>query len=336
MLGQWLGTPKRSPKQVNTRNEADCEIVQLREDLYLATTIDTLGEELMTGLYRDVYTIGWVAAAASLSDLAATGVDPVGVMLSTTWPEHFKLEDQKRLAQGFLDCCNAANVCLLGGDQNHGAALSISSVGIGTSATRPLMRSGAKSGDLLCLSGKVGIGPMMGIGLLMGKPGIPESSFRPQPQPKQTARLKLFAHAAIDLSDGLMSACFDLARASDRDLDLTWSPETIDPLGRAFCEKNSLPQFYNWLGEHGDFTLLTAIAADHREEAMVLWPDLKVIGVFKDKLPHQECNVRMSADGKAPMAIPYDWCSWSQRLSVNQMAQEFSSFSALLRDNGWP
>jgi thiamine monophosphate kinase len=71
----------------NATHECDAELVDvgLPTDL-LAVTTDSLVEEIRHGLYGEGTTIGWMAVVVSLSDLAAVGARPLGVLEAVTFP----------------------------------------------------------------------------------------------------------------------------------------------------------------------------------------------------------------------------------------------------------
>jgi len=82
---------KRHPFQLNRMLEADAEIIRLpgSQEAYLVVKTDGIHEEIKEKLYEDPYLIGWMAVTAPVSDIAAVGAIPTGVMLSLILPRNF-------------------------------------------------------------------------------------------------------------------------------------------------------------------------------------------------------------------------------------------------------
>jgi thiamine-monophosphate kinase len=96
----------RSPLQMNNIHETDAEIIQLENSPYdLAITIDTISEEIKTGLYSDPYLIGWMSVMVNMSDLAAVGAFPIGIVISQIIPKDISNDFLEKLQTGINDAC---------------------------------------------------------------------------------------------------------------------------------------------------------------------------------------------------------------------------------------
>ena len=160
--------------------------------------------------------IGWRATTAGLSDLAAMGARPLGVLVALTVPESWRAA-LGEIADGIGAAVEAVNAPIIGGDLNGGQALTLGITVLG-SAARPLLRSGARPGDALWLTGALG-GP--GAALTAWHiGGLPSTAHRERfarPAARIAAGQWLAAHgacAAIDISDGLVSDARHVAAAS--------------------------------------------------------------------------------------------------------------------------
>jgi thiamine-monophosphate kinase len=160
--------------------------------------------------------VGWRAAQAALSDLAAMAATPLGVLLALTVPANWRSE-LAALAEGIAKATRAAGAPIVGGDVTDGDRLALSITVLGHAA-HPLSRAGAQPGDLLYVTGALG-GP--GAALAAWERGdAPLGAHRARfaaPEARITAGLWLAAHgahAAIDLSDGLAGDVAHLAAAS--------------------------------------------------------------------------------------------------------------------------
>jgi thiamine-monophosphate kinase len=75
----------RSGYSVNKTHTSDSEILDVGLDAtYLAATTDIISEEITQGLYTDPNLIGWMSMVINLSDLAAVGAKPIGMLMSMT------------------------------------------------------------------------------------------------------------------------------------------------------------------------------------------------------------------------------------------------------------
>lgn len=160
--------------------------------------------------------IGWRATTAALSDLAAMGAAPLGVLLALTVPARWRgalLE----LADGIGAAVAAHRTRIVGGDVTDGDRLALAITVLGH-ATHPLTRAGARAGDRLYVTGALG-GPGAALtAWLTGREPGPEARARfARPEARIAAGQWLAAHgarAAIDLSDGLGGDARHLAHAS--------------------------------------------------------------------------------------------------------------------------
>ena len=160
--------------------------------------------------------VAWKLVAVNLSDLAAKGARPIGVLLG------YPLGDSDwdaRFADGLAAVLAAYEVPLLGGDTVAGAGprqLGLTAIGEAASGTAP-SRAGAQTGDLLCVTGTIGAA---GLGLQQLVDGKDEGSLvaayrRPQPRLGEGRQLAPMVHAMADISDGLLIDAARIAGASN-------------------------------------------------------------------------------------------------------------------------
>lgn len=172
--------------------------------------------------------IGWRATQAALSDLAAMGAAPLGVLLALTVPRDWRGE-LPALAGGIAAATQGARAPIVGGDVTDGDRLALAITVLGHAA-RPLSRAGARPGDLLYVTGALG-GPGRALAAWERgeEPDVEARARFVRPFARIDASLWLSAHgasAAIDLSDGLAGDVAHLAAASGVDcvLDLDAIP----------------------------------------------------------------------------------------------------------------
>ncbi|MGG5175229.1 thiamine-phosphate kinase [Pseudarthrobacter sp. J1763] len=106
------------------------------------------------------YDVGWKAAAQNLSDINAMGAVPTALVVSLTLPPHTPVVWVEGLAEGLSDALftlGATRCSVVGGDLGAGAELSITAAVTGDLAgATPVLRSGAKPGDVLAVAGRLG------------------------------------------------------------------------------------------------------------------------------------------------------------------------------------
>jgi len=160
--------------------------------------------------------IAYRSVAAALSDLAAMGATPLGIVIALTLTEEWR-EQIAHLADGFGAASRELGAPIVGGDLTRGSELSIGVTVLGT-VEHALTRSGAHAGDTLWVTGRLG-GPLLALRALETG-AAPVAAYRgrfARPVPRLREGRWLAAHgatAAIDLSDGVASDASHLAAAS--------------------------------------------------------------------------------------------------------------------------
>jgi thiamine-monophosphate kinase len=262
-LKSVLGTRSKNSKQLNKLFESDCEILKLGPKRFLATSIDSISDEIELGLYQNIETWAWLTVMSSVSDLAASGASPLGLTVSTQWKYDSDPEMQKKFFAEVIKACKISGVPFLGGDSGFTSSHVFTSSIIGESKTKPLMRTGIKAGDLLVLAHNknVGIGPALAFRFLLKAPEdvLPERLFRPVPSLKLSQQISLYASAAIDTSDGIASSVSILCELNNLGAELYWNDSINSNVAQAALVKLKLSPVFLWLGDHGDFQTLFAI-----------------------------------------------------------------------------
>ena len=221
--------------------------------------------------------LGFRATMAAVSDLAAMGARPLGVLASLVLPSDIDDEALVALAGGQRAACDALRTAVLGGNLARGGELSITTTVLGESVD-PLRRDGARAGDALWLSGPVGLAAS-GLALLESQrkrePGsLPQELSglsaaarlavevwrRPLARIEAGLLARSLASAAIDISDGLARDAGHLARASG--VRAVIDPTTLltAPLVAAAAELGRAPLDLALYGGE-DYALLVAAPA---------------------------------------------------------------------------
>lgn len=291
----------RSPLQLNKVHETDAEIIRLENSTYdLAVTIDTISEEIKTGLYSDPYQIGWMSVMVNMSDLAAVGASPIGIVISQILPKEIAEDYLIQIQKGINDACNKCKTFVLGGDTNFGDELIISGCAIGTvEKGKFLKRVCCKPGDKIYTSGKIGIGNAYAAQKLLfnnselsfrkshrernlkadkrskflpsvemtGKDENELLEFYPEAKLEWTKILNKYSSSCIDTSDGVLPSLDQIMRLNNVGFKFRndWE-ETLDSSSKILFSKQNLPLWLLLAGEHGEFELLFSIPAEKEKE----------------------------------------------------------------------
>jgi len=168
--------------------------------------------------------LGWKALAVNVSDLAAMGADPRWATLSLSLPE-INEAWLAGFSKGFFECAERFGVDLIGGDTTRGP-LNISITIMGeVPHGMALRRNAAQSGDDIWVTGQLG-NAALGLAALKGE--VPTEGLEaciaallsPQPRVELGIALRGSAHAAIDISDGLIADLGHILRRSKRGADI--------------------------------------------------------------------------------------------------------------------
>lgn len=193
----------------------DCAVLELGTET-LIVTHDAMAEGVHFLPGQDPADVAWKLVASNLSDLAAKGAEPLGVLLG------YQLgTNDLRFVAGLKDVLDHYGVPLLGGDTIGGRGpqvLGLTALGRATCLPVP-SRSGARPGDLVWLSGPVG-GAMLGFEALQAGAGDSLAYRRPTALLELGRSLAPLASAMMDVSDGLLLDAQRLAMASQVTLQL--------------------------------------------------------------------------------------------------------------------
>lgn len=165
--------------------------------------------------------LGYRAVAAALSDLAAMAAQPIGVLVAIASPPEWR-ERLSAIASGMGDAVQLARTHIVGGNLTASSELSVTTTVLG-STFAPLLRSGAREGDHVYVTGRLGA-PFAAIQRL--EAGESPGEFRDRfahPVPRIGEAQWLADHGAtagIDISDGLLGDLRHVASASGVSIEI--------------------------------------------------------------------------------------------------------------------
>jgi len=243
-------------------------------DLLLTTDLVTEGVHfrLKTATLRD---IGYKAAVANLSDIAAMGGSPEYILVAVAIPPRYTPRSIKQLYRGLMEACRPHGVQLIGGDTSssaYGLFLSITVAGR-VPRGRALTRAGARIGDLIYVTGTLG-DSLAGLQLLDAVRGREKLSLRARSfltsrHRRPTARIETgriltrhgLATAAIDVSDGLSGDLSHICTQSEVGAELNAASLPLSSACRAFAAAQGASGLRLALQGGEDYELLFTVPA---------------------------------------------------------------------------
>jgi thiamine-monophosphate kinase len=231
----------------------DAAVLTAPDGRYVVTTdMMVHGPDFRWG-WSAPYDLGWKAAATNLSDIAAMGAVPTALVVAIAAPATTRVAELEAIADGLREACSelAPGCGVVGGDLSVSATFTIAVTAFGDLEGRaPVLRSGARPGDIVAVSGPLGAA---GVGLrLLFEAGVDAQG---RPSPERAAELRrdhnevvlaqlrphppisdgpraarAGATAMLDLSDGLALDARRVAEASGVAIDIDSSALGVDPL----------------------------------------------------------------------------------------------------------
>ncbi|MFF1612623.1 thiamine-monophosphate kinase [Amycolatopsis sp. NPDC058278] len=217
----------------------------------------------------DLYNAGWLLATINLSDLAASGAAPLGLVVNYTLPKTTTVRAFERLLDGVDECCAAHGTKVAGGDIRDGAVVQLSATAVGRCAPGSrLRRSAARAGDRLLLVGSPGY--LWAAALVeTGRATLPAAvrdevwrrACRPMAQLKAGAVLAAtgLARAAMDVSDGLFATVRTLCEINGLGAAVTGVFDLDEPVAEVAAQCGVPP--FDLAQTWGDWGLVTVVCA---------------------------------------------------------------------------
>ena len=242
--------------------------------------------------------LGWKCLAANISDIAAMGGLPLHALVTLGLPSETEVEDIQDLYRGMLEIANDNGISLVGGDVVRSPVVFITVGLTGVQPGQPMLRSAAKTGDEIAVTGLLG-GSGGGLKLLTESgqdSNLPKAVSaeaaeyllqchrRPQPAVAQGRTLAdAGVAAAMDLSDGLVDDLSKLCLSSGIAARIFADRIPVHPLVKQTFPSDFLDLALN-AGE--DYVLLFTAASELMKRVMPLLPEeAAVVGQILDGEP---------------------------------------------------
>jgi len=279
----------------------DGAIIDSSVSTQLVIATDTLVESVHFPASTEAEHIATRALCVNLSDMAAMGAEPKWFTLALTLPAE-KTADAwlQGFSRGLAKIANQHNIALIGGDTTAGP-LTISITVLGeVPKERGLVRSGAKSGDNIYVSGTLGDGAaalhsIVDKSQTLSPPSsrLIERFYCPQPQIALGIGLRDFASACIDISDGLIADLGHICKASGVSADIYSQQLPIHSELKQQFKQQSL----QWATSGGDDYQLCFTVAASKEAEFEAWVATRKLVVTKignmGPMAHNQSPVRL-------------------------------------------
>lgn len=270
----------------------DCATLDLGDE-YLLVTTDMISEHTHIPEKAKPCQIGWHIVAINLSDIAAMGGEPFGVVVALGLPDDYEVNSLEKMVEGMRSCASNFNTTILGGDTKEVKNLTLSGCAIGRVAkTEIMLRKGAKPGDVVAVTGDLG-GAASAYYTLKNNPDDEKaikSLLEVNPRIKEGIALSKtgVVTTCMDISDGLASSIHQLSLLNDItfQLDFNQIPESNEAKDMSKNFNMPLEELAIYFG--GDYELLVTLDKDGLDRAQKALSEigtkLSPIGkVLKDK-----------------------------------------------------
>ena len=242
----------------------DCAVLDLKGEDCLVVTTDMLHRTTDFPAEMTPWQMGWMSAAVNLSDIAAMGAEPAGILMAIGMPADTEIAFVEELAKGMQACAEFCGTAVVGGDLDTHAELTITGTALGrVKKNQLLLRKGAKPGDLVCVTGYTGSAGAA-LKAIQSKKPVSETFLKAlfEPVPRTREARKLAESGAVtsmmDTSDGLAMSLYDLARQSKVGFRIREDALPILPEVREFASgPGELLELALYTG--GDFELIFTV-----------------------------------------------------------------------------
>jgi thiamine-monophosphate kinase len=273
----WLRSRTPKSPRVLVGPGDDCAVLAATSPALLVTTDMLLEGSHFVLAEAGPRRVGRKAMAVNLSDIAAMGGKPVAAFVSVGLPRGEAGAIAEELYLGIREIADQFDTAIAGGDTNSwtgGLVISVTLLGE-PGPQGPILRSGAKPGDWLFVTGPLG-------GSILGK----HLDFSPRVRESLLLQQHAKVHAMIDISDGLSADVFHLCEESGCGAVLFAANLPISDAARQLADGKT--PLEHALGDGEDFELAFAVDADDGRRLLETQPipgvTLVRVGVFIEEM----------------------------------------------------
>jgi len=250
----------------------DCAALDFGEE-YLLVSTDMISKKTHIPKIMTPWQIGWFVVAVNLSDIAAKGGRPLGLVLSLGLPTDTSEAFLEELTRGANVCATTHGTSIIGGDTKENPNVTICGTVFGTVKKDEFMsRKGAKPGDIIAVTGTLG---KAGAGYYlmqsdMEDPRISKGLLEPMPRINEGIALakEKVVSSCIDISDGLSSSLYQLQELNNVGFEIEREKIPLSQMLLKLAAENENLDVYKYcLHFGGDYELLLTIPPDEFEKA---------------------------------------------------------------------
>ena len=249
----------------------DCAAFTIGDE-YLLVTTDMITQKTHIPAGMTPYQIGWFVVAINLSDIAAKGGRPLGLVLALGLPKNTSELFLTELMKGADACATHFDTSIVGGDTKENPDITICGTAFGMVKKDEFMpRKGAEIGDVVAVTGSLG---KAGAGYLASKhytrdTALLKGLFEPIPRVREgrlLASLKIVS-SCMDISDGLSSSLYQLMELNHVGFEI--DSEKLPIASELLKLKDHLTIDMTECAVHfgGDYELLLTISSENFEKA---------------------------------------------------------------------
>lgn len=269
----------------------DGAIIPIVADRSLTVTTDVLVEGVhFSDRTTSPFDVGWRAATANLSDLAAMGATPLGIVVGLSLPGTTPVSWVEEVYRGLYECLQLYQTPIVGGDICRSSVITLAITAFGTlMPERAICRNLAKPQDAIVITGYHGLS-RGGLELLLSREGdtdltpaernkLIQAHQRPVPRLDVLLYLDWFPEKAIagmDSSDGLADAVIQICRASGVGAVIDCSQIPVDS---GLSQLATPARVWDWIFYGGeDFELVLCLAPELAESLVEQIEGAAIIG----------------------------------------------------------
>jgi thiamine-monophosphate kinase len=304
----------------------DTAVIRPSENLLQLVTSDIMVEGVHFDLtYTSMEHLGWKLLVINLSDIAAMGGISLHAVITVALPAKISVEMVEAFYGGIARAAETYRCAIVGGDTNTSLGnMTVAATVTGEVAESHMkLRSGARPGDKICISGELGLSHA-GLSVLLREKkrymsSAEKEEFKPNltqysvavtkhlaPKARFDVAQKLvdreWVHAMIDISDGLASdlrhICIRSGTGAHLDIEKLRIPESVQAIA---AELGKEPLDYILYGGE-EYELLFTIDPDAADDLVKIAPDVSVIGTVTTEpgtiqLVRNKEPIKVIADG---------------------------------------
>ena len=252
-----------------------------RDDLVICADSVTFERHMPEGMTYEQF--GWMAAAVNMSDLAAMGATPVGVVSALLLPKDLETSAVCEIMTGMDECAEFCNCHIVGGDTKPGTGTaSVTAFGV-MEGRKPMTRKGARVGDIIAVTGESAAG-FLALANKFDMPDAVSALCAPIPRVEEGIALSSsgLVSSCIDLSDGLATALNTICSMNGCGAMVEWDLLPRSQYVDEVCNRLGVPDRELTIGWGGEYELLFTVRKDDLDKLYKAEVEFAIIGMVND------------------------------------------------------